>query len=99
MDFKPYRILLNYARGNNLIEGTFGQFQAQTTKHKSMIKREKIAIDSDWYKREIITPEKHIAAMKENQWAFKAIFQKAIVRLSKTVEFESKGQDQRLGNI
>ncbi|HEY9769448.1 MAG TPA: DNA sulfur modification protein DndB [Coleofasciculaceae cyanobacterium] len=99
IDFKPYRNLLKYARENNLIEGTFGQFQAQTTKHKTMIKREKIAVDSDWFKREIVTPEKHIYAMKDNQWAFKAIFQKAIVRLGKIVEFEYNGEDENLGNI
>lgn len=99
IDFKPYRNLLVYARENNLIEGTFGQYQAQTTKHKSMLKREAIAIDSDWFKREIVTPEKDITKMKENQWAFKAIFQKAIVRLGKVVEFESKGKDKNLGNI
>jgi len=99
IDFKPYRDLLAYAREKNLIEGVFGQYQAQTTKHKSMLKREKIAIDSDWFKREIVTPEKDIAKMKENQWAFKTIFQKAIVRLGKIVEFENKGEDKNLGSI
>ena len=99
IEFKPYRDLLAYAREKNLIEGVFGQYQAQTTKHKSMLKREEIAIDSDWFKREIVAPEKEIAKMKENQWAFKAIFQKAIVRLGKIVEFEYKGEDKNLGNI
>lgn len=99
IDFKPYRNLLKYAREKNLIEGTFGQYQAQTAKHKSMIKEQEIAKDSDWFKREIITPQNVIAEMKENQWAFKAIFQKAIVRLGKIVEFDSKGEDANLGNI
>ena len=99
VDFKAYRNLLKYAREKNLIEGTFGQFQAQTTKHKKMIKEEEIAKDSDWYKREIVTPQNVIAEMKHNQWAFKAIFQKAIVRLGKIVEFENKGEDKNLGAI
>ena len=37
--------------------------------------------------------------MKESQWAFKAIFQKAIVRLGRLVEFEYKEQNKNLGNI
>ena len=99
MDFQPYRNLLNYAREKNLIEGTFGQFQAQTAKHKNMIKEQELAKDSDWFKREIITPQNVIAEMKNNQWAFKAIFQKAIVRLGKIVEFDHKGEDKNLGTI
>jgi hypothetical protein len=99
MEFKPYSILLKYAKEKNLIEGVFGQYQAQTAKHKSMIKEQEIAKDSDWFKREIITPQSHIAEMKENQWAFKAIFQKAIVRLVKIVEFDYKGEDKNLGTI
>ena len=99
MDFKPYRNLLEYARERNLIEGTFGQYQAQTSKHKGMIKEQEITKDSDWFKREVITPQNNIAKMKENQWAFKAIFQKAIVRLGKIVEFENQGEDKNLGTI
>ncbi|GAB4532223.1 MAG: hypothetical protein Tsb0014_16480 [Pleurocapsa sp.] len=99
MEFKPYRNLLTYAREKNLIEGTFGQYQAQTAKHKSMLKEQEIAKDSDWFKREIVTPQNAIADMKQNQWAFKAIFQKAIVRLCKIVEFDHKGEDKNLGNI
>ncbi len=99
MEFKPYSNLLKYAREKDLIEGTFGQYQAQTAKHKSMIKEQEIAKDNDWFKREIITPQNDIADMKENQWAFKAIFQKAIVRLGKIVEFDHKGEDKNLGTI
>jgi hypothetical protein len=99
MEFKPYSNLLEYARNKNLIEGIFGQYQAQTAKHKSMIKEQEIAKDSDWFKREIIIPQNDIAEMKENQWAFKAIFQKAIVRLGKIVEFDHKAEDKNLGTI
>lgn len=99
MEFRPYKKLLEYARNKNLIEGTFGQYQAQTAKHRSMLKEQEIAKDSDWFKREIITPQNDIADMKQNQWAFKAIFQKAIVRLGKIVEFDHRGEDENLGNI
>jgi hypothetical protein len=99
LDFKPYRNLLNYAREYDLIEGTFGRFQAQTSKHKGNIKEQENTKESEWYKREILTHQNAIANMKENQWAFKAIFQKAMVRLGKMVEFESQGKDPNLGNI
>ena len=99
MEFEPYKELLNYARKKNLIEGKFGQFYAQTAKHRSMLKEQEIAKDNDWFKREIITPQNYIADLKQNQWAFKAIFQKAIVRLGKIVEFDSKGEDTNLGNM
>ena len=64
-----------------------------------MLKEQEIAKDSDWFKREIITPQNDIADMKQNQWAFKAIFQKAIVRLGKIVEFDHRGEDENLGDI
>lgn len=99
LDFKPYRNLLLYARDHNLIEGTFGRFQAQTSKHKGIIREQEIARDSDWHKREILTHQIAIDSMKESQWAFKAIFQKAMVRLGRMVEFEYKGKDKNLGNI
>ncbi len=99
LQFKPYRNLLMYAREHNLIEGNFGKFHAQTSKHRGIIKEQEIAKDSDWHNREILAPQTAIASMKDNQWAFKAIFQKAIVRLGRMVEFDYKGKDKNLGNI
>jgi hypothetical protein len=98
-ELKPYRELLNYARKNNLIEGTFGQYQAQTKKHKGIIKIKETAKDHTWYQREIDKPQKQIEKIKKDQWAFKAIFQKGVVNLGKIVEFDSKGQDKNLGTI
>jgi hypothetical protein len=99
LEFKPYRNLLQYAREHELIEGTFGKFQAQTSKHKGIIREQEIARDSDWHSREILTHQTAIASMKENQWAFKNIFQKAIVKLGKMIDFNYKGEDKNLGNI
>jgi len=99
LDFKPYSNLLKYARDCNLIEGTFGRYQAQTSKHKGTIREQEIIRDSDWNNREILSPQAAIASMKDNQWAFKAIFQKAMVRLGKMVEFQFRGQNSNLGNI
>ncbi|MEH2350518.1 MAG: DNA sulfur modification protein DndB [Nostoc sp.] len=99
LDFKPYRNLLKYAREHNLVEGTFGRFQAQTSKHKANIKQQENARDSDWHNREILTHQNAINGMKDSQWAFKAIFQKAMVRLGRLVEFDQKGKNKNLGNI
>ncbi len=98
LEFNPYKDLLSYARTNNLIEGNFGNYQAQTPKHKNAIREDKISKNPDWYKQEISDHESYISNRKENQWAFKAIFQKSIVRLGRLVEFEFK-DDPNLGNI
>ncbi len=99
LSFKPYSNLLQYARQQDLIEGTFGKFQAQTSKHKGIIKEQEITRDSDWHQREILTHRVAINSMKENQWAFKAIFQKAMVRLGKFVQFKNTEKNENLGNI
>jgi DNA-sulfur modification-associated len=99
LEFKPYKELLSYARENNLIEGDFGKYQSQTKKHQQAIREEKISENSNWYKQEISKHEDHIFRTKEDQWAFKAIFQKAIVKLGKLVEFQYKGKDPNLGSI
>lgn len=97
VEFKPYYNLLSYARERSLIEGVFAGFQAQTKKHKAIIREQETTRDSEWQRREIIEPQEAIANMKEDQWAFKAIFQKAMVRLGKIIEFQYK--EPHLGNI
>ena len=98
LEFKPYKNLLEYAREKNLIEGTFSGYQSQTKRHKAKIKDEENALDSNWYEREILLHERHISGLKENQWAFKTIFQKALLRLGKLIAFENIGEN-RLGTI
>jgi hypothetical protein len=98
LDFKPYSELLAYARTHNLIEGTFGSFQAQTKKHKAIILEQETTKDSNWNKNQILRFHNEINKLKENQWAFKAIFQKALVRLGKLVCFQNRN-DSNLGNI
>ena len=82
-----------------MIEGTFGQYQAQTKRHKGIIKIKETAKDRTWYDREIGKPQKEIEKLKKDQWAFKAIFQKGIVNLGRIIEFNFKGEDKNLGNI
>ena len=98
LDFKPYKNLLDYSREYNLIEGTFGSYQAQTSKHRLIIREQETTKDSNWNKNEILRFQTEIAKMKENQWAFKAIFQKALVRLGKLVCFQNQG-DSNLGTV
>jgi hypothetical protein len=90
LGFKPYKELLIYARTHNLIEGTFGSYQAQTSKHKAIIREQETAKDGNWNRNEILHFQTEISKMKENQWAFKAIFQKALVQLGKLVCFEHR---------
>lgn len=99
MEFKPYKELLEFARDKNLIEGDFGKYFAQTSKHRNAIKEQKTTEDIDWYHREISMPIGEIDKLKENQWAFKAIFQKAILRLGKKIEFTHQGVSKHLGNV
>lgn len=104
LGFKPYKLLLGFAREKNLIEGVFGQFHAQTSYHRSLIRDMQKASDENWYNREILQPIAEIEEIKGPavgegaDWSFKAIFQKALVRLVRVVEFEQKG-DALLGNV
>jgi hypothetical protein len=104
LEFKPYKKLLTYAREHNLIEGVFGQYHAQTRAHRSLIDDTQKASDENWKKREIFDQIAAIEAIKGPaigdgaDWSFKAIFQKALLRLARVVGFEQKGDDV-LGSI
>jgi hypothetical protein len=102
-EFAPYKQLLAYARKHNLIEGEFGKWHAQTKKHRELLKSEFNAKDANWYTREILKHIEHIEQLKGDKddadWSFKAIFQKAIVRLARSVVFESAGDADRLGTL
>lgn len=99
LEFKPYRELIEYSREHNLITGQFGNYHAQTSKHRNAIKEQRNTVDSEWFRRDIQEHQDRIAAMKENKWAFKAIFQKAMMRLGRVIEFDYGGRDKNLGNI
>ncbi|MCY2991744.1 MAG: hypothetical protein NTY19_28300 [Planctomycetota bacterium] len=102
-DFKPYATVLQYARANDLITGDFGSFWSQTERHRKLIREAKRAVDSEWLEKNINVHIANIEKIKgrdaDAQWAFKAIFQKAMVRLGRLVAFESKGADPKLGTI
>ncbi len=110
LGFKPYRDVLGYARKENLIEGFFGKYHSQPEGHKFEIDAELEKKEPQWHELRI---DKHIQeieklkgidkekakGLEENDgWAFKAIFQKALVRLMRIVAFEHKSDQERLGS-
>lgn len=102
-ELTPYRDLLNYARKHNLIEGAFGKWHAQTKRHQETIKQGFLATDPSWFKVEIKDHIDSIESMKgeknDSDWSFKAIFQKAMLRLARVVVIDGAEGEKRLGNI
>lgn len=97
-EFRPYKIVLDYARKHNLVEGVFGKFYAQTRLHQSKIKEHENSLNPHWHKTQILEHINKIEAIKRSDWAFKAIFQKAVMRLGRTVGFEAQN-DTNIGGI
>lgn len=101
--FAPYADILSYARTHNLIQGTFGQYFAQTAAHRTLLKESQELIAPGWHAKNI---ESHIARIKQMKGSttdnadlsFKTVFQKAIMRLGKLLGFEMTGS-QSLGSI
>jgi hypothetical protein len=101
-DFKPYSDILAYARKHNLIEGEFGNYWSQTKRHQALLKEDKRAANSEWFNENIQTHIEAIESLKGKdegaQWAYKAVFQKAMVRLARRIAFDSIN-DANLGTI
>lgn len=100
--FHPYKELLSYARANDLIAGVFSQYQSQPQSHQVSLKADMEQLyGGEGWKSTVIDP--HVLAIekikglkgdpKGEQWAFKTVFQKALVRLAKALFFES-AQDE-----
>ncbi len=96
-EFEPYAEVMSYARKHDLISGLFGQYLAQTETHRKVLNTDLCRkYGNDWYKERIEKHIEEIEAIKgkseaEAHWAFKTVFQKAMVILAKQVEFECKG--------
>lgn len=106
-DFKPYKQLLAYARAQDLIEGQFSQFHAQpkSAQHE-LIKSLESEHGSNWKETLIFPHEKEIMRIKGDdrtnlgdQWAFKTIFQKAILRLAKQISLQTDEEVERMGKV
>lgn len=105
---RPYKQLLDYARQENLIHGIFSQLQSQPSSHQLSLKGQlETAYGINW-KTELITRHRDkIEAMKGShrdpngeQWLFKAIFQKSLVRLGKILCADSPSDElEKFGGI
>jgi hypothetical protein len=104
-DFKPYNQLLSYAREENLIEGQFSQFHAQPKSAQTeLMKSLESEHGEDWKNILIFPHEKQILRIKGDdglglgdQWAFKTIFQKSILRIAKHISLFSEEDIKRKG--
>jgi hypothetical protein len=106
-DFKPYKDLIQYARHQNLIKGEFSQFLAQPKEHRIQLQNELASIHGERWNHLIfgqhIDHIEKIKGLKDSlgeQWAFKTIFQKALIRLGKKLFFDAPVEDrERLGTV
>lgn len=106
-NFKPYKLILEYARQNNLICGQFSQFQSQPESARAeLMKTLESEHGDNWYDLVIGQHQKAIQTIKATgdtnlgeQWAFKTIFQKAILRFAKQLSLLPLEDAKRLGKI
>lgn len=107
-EFTPYASLLLYARNCNLIEGEFAQFLSQPKSHQLQLEIELANRHGEGWRQHVIGQhESEIEKIKGyrnsesgEHWAFKTIFQKALVRLGRLLFVESPENDiDRLGSV
>jgi hypothetical protein len=101
-NFAPYKQLIQYAQVNNLIEGQFGQYLSQPKSHQEILSKDLVHEHGEHWKKVVI--DDHNAKIEQikavgddqlgEQWAFKTVFQKAMVRLGRTL-FVEVPEDQR----
>ncbi len=106
-DFKPYKTLIDYANSENLIKGKFSQFLAQPESQRKQLEKELQSQHGEHWRYEIL--DQHVEVIEKmkgikdplgEQWAFKTIFQKSLMRLGKKLFFDAPHEDRkRLGSI
>jgi hypothetical protein len=107
LGLEPYKRVLAYMRQNGLIDGFFAKWFAQPEGFRMMLRPQlEKEMGPHWESEQI---EKHILEIQkikgvdEDQatasWAFKVIFQKAIVRLVRRIAFEFSSESSRLGTV
>jgi len=106
-DFKPYRDLIEYANANDLIKGKFSQFLAQPESQRKHLEKELGSQYGEHWRHDIL--DRHIEVIERlkgikdplgEQWAFKTIFQKSLLRLGKRLFVDAPNEDrERLGSI
>lgn len=107
-ELKPYKELLDYGKLQGLHKPEF--FNLYTSKEifsgeraitrATLIKNSIITNDPNWNEnKNYVQPLKHIASLKEQQWAFKVVFQRALFRsflvlCGQESEFVSENEDK-----
>jgi len=89
-EFKPYSDILDYARSKGIIQGEFSQYLSQPESHKAQLQKDLAhKYGEQWYQHVIDCHNSSIEKIKGvgdqekgEDWAFKTIFQKSIVRLA-----------------
>lgn len=106
--FAPYAKVIEYARQHNLIDGEFGHYLSQPRGHQEALAKDLAFIHGDHWKKLVIddhsTAIEKIKGMGQDplgeQWAFKTIFQKALVRLGQSLFVEAPEDDRaRFGEV
>ncbi len=106
--FGPYAEIIAYARQHHLIEGEFGQYLSQPRSHQEQLGKDLAYIHGEHWRKIVI--DDHSAAIEKikgvgagvlgEQWAFKTIFQKAIVRLGRSIFVEvAEDERERFGTV
>ena len=105
-NFTPYANIIAYARENDLIKGNFAQYLSQPRGHQEQLAKDLAYAYGDHWRKILI--DDHNAAIEKikgsgsesEQWAFKTIFQKALVRLGQTLFVKSPADDRvRFGSV
>jgi len=100
--FAPYAEIIGYARENELISGEFGQYLSQPRSHQEALAKDLENTHGQHWRKKVI--DDHSASIERikgvgsnelgEQWAFKTIFQKAVVRLGRII-FVGTADDER----
>jgi len=104
-DFAPYRKVLSYARNRELITGVFAQYLSQPSGHKKELEKTlEQQFGPGWRTDVVEQHEAEILAIKGNdpdteEWAFKSIFQKALVKLAKFVAYDNLASRETFGTV
>jgi hypothetical protein len=106
-EFKPYSDLIAYARKEKLITGEFAQFRAQPKEHQVELQKVLANLHGENWRDLILEQhDSHIEKLKGigddlgEQWAFKTVFQKAMMRLGKRLFFDTPADErERFGTV
>jgi len=106
--FEPYKLVIEYARKNNLINGEFGQYLSQPRSHQEILAKDLLNKHGEHWRKIVI--DDHSAEIEKiksvgddvlgEQWGFKTIFQKAMVRLGRTLFVQvADDERERIGTV